>query len=130
MPYISIELNCQINNDQRIKLIKETTGLMHNTMKKKKDVTVVQIKESPSKQWSVNSIPLSSSDNPCVYVNIKITRGTNTSREKAVMIKKTIEMLKNILGSIQETCYVVIDEISADSWGYNGLTQKYRTDNK
>ncbi len=130
MPYISIELNCQINNDQRIKLIKETTGLMHNTMKKKKDVTVVQIKESPSKQWSVNSIPLSSSDNPCVYVNIKITRGTNTSREKAVMMKKTIEMLKNILGSIQETCYVVIDEIPADSWGYNGLTQKYRTDNK
>jgi len=35
-------------------------------------------------------------------------------------------MLQDIVGTMQEACYVVIDDISADSWGYNGKTQAMR----
>jgi phenylpyruvate tautomerase PptA (4-oxalocrotonate tautomerase family) len=35
-------------------------------------------------------------------------------------------MLKESVGVVQEACYVVIDDIPADSWGYDGKTQAQR----
>ncbi|MEN8250447.1 MAG: tautomerase family protein, partial [Bacteroidota bacterium] len=66
-------------------------------------------------------------DAPCgVYVDIKVTEGTNTEEQKSDMIEKTVSMLKEVVGVVQEACYVVIDDIPAHSWGYNGKTQASR----
>lgn len=42
------------------------------------------------------------------------------------MIAKTKVMLQDVVGNVQEACYVVIDDIAGDSWGYNGETQEMR----
>lgn len=34
--------------------------------------------------------------------------------------------MKNILGEIDPTSYIVIDDVRSDSWGYDGFTQEYR----
>lgn len=49
--------------------------------------------------------------------------GTNSSDEKKEMIDQTIKMIQDVVGKIQEACYVVIADNSGDSWGYDG---KYR----
>ena len=100
---------------------------MHTVMGKRQEVTVVEIQESEAKQWSVNGNPLSSADATGAYVDIKVTEGTNTSEEKAKIIAATIDMLNDVIGVMQEACYVVVDSISANSWGYNGKTQKARS---
>ncbi len=46
--------------------------------------------------------------------------------EKTEIIKQIIELLKETIGTLQEASYVIIDEITASSWGYNGLTQAKR----
>lgn len=68
------------------------------------------------------------SDNEAIsaYVDIKVTKGTNTPEEKEEMIAQSIIMLQDIVGTIQEACYVVVDDIPGDSWGYNGKTQAMR----
>ena len=43
------------------------------------------------------------------------------------MIAETVKMLREVVGAVQEACYVVIDDIAADSWGYNGRTQAARS---
>lgn len=129
MPYINIRLGCKVSNEQKQALYQQTTSLMHEVMGKKQEVTVVNILESEPQQWSVNSVQLTAEDAVSAFVDIKITAGTNTAEQKASMIQKTIEMLREEVDVIQEACYVVIDEIPADSWGYDGKTQAARAAN-
>ena len=126
MPYINIRLGRNLDNKQRKLLYEKTTSLMNTVMGKRPEVAVVNIQESDSKQWSVNSAPITKKDPIAAYVDIKITDGTNTPEEKAEMISQTIKMLQDIVGNTQEACYVVIDDIPANSWGYNGKTQAAR----
>jgi len=126
MPYINIRIGCKLNAEQKNKINKKATQLMNQVMGKNPEVTVVHIMESEQDNWSVNSLTLSK-DNPIgAYVDIKITEGTNTSEEKSKMIEETVLMLESTVGAIQEACYVVIHDISANSWGYNGKTQQAR----
>ena len=130
MPYINICLGKNLDIEQRKQLFERTTSLMNTVMGKRREVTVVHIQESEAQQWSTNAIPLMVKDAIGVYVDIKVTDGTNTSEEKAEMISQTVKMLQDVVGIIQEACYVVIDDIPADSWGYNGKTQAARAISK
>lgn len=126
MPYINIRLGCKINDKQREQLNNKTTHFMNTIMGKRREVTVVHIMESEPKQWATNSNQLTKEEPTGAYVDIKVTDGTNTPEEKSEMIYQTVEMLKNVVGTIQEACYVVIHDIPANSWGYNGKTQEER----
>lgn len=126
MPYINIRLGTNLDPEQRKQLYEKTTVLMNSVMGKRPEVTVVHIQESAAQQWSTNAMPLKAKEPVGVYVDIKITEGTNTPEEKAEMLSHTVKMLRDAVGTIQEACYVVIDEIPANSWGYNGKTQAAR----
>ena len=130
MPYINIRIGCNIDNEQRKQLYEKTTSLMNTVMRKQREVTVVHIQESESQQWSANAIKLTAKDPIGAYVDIKVTEGTNTQEEKTEMIAHTVKMLQDVVGTIQEACYVVIDDIQANSWGYNGKTQAARAASK
>jgi 4-oxalocrotonate tautomerase len=130
MPYINIRLGRKLDEEQRKRLYEKTTSLMNTLMGKRPEVAVVHIQESESRQWSVNSSPIAAEDPVAAYVDIKITEGTNTPSEKAEMISQAVKMLKDVVGPLQEACYVVIDDIPADSWGYNGKTQADRAVSK
>ena len=126
MPYINIRLGKTLDADQRQQLYTSTTSLMKNIMKKRAEVTVVHIQEDSANYWSTNGATLSSDEPVSAYVDIKVTKGTNTPDEKAEMISETIKMLQKEVGAVQEACYVVIDDIPGNSWGYNGKTQAQR----
>lgn len=130
MPYINIEVSTSLNKQQRNTLSQKTTRLMHTIMRKNQDVTVVHIHESKPTTWSVGGTVLSDDQPNAAYVNIKVTQGTNTPNEKADMIAHMMQLLVDVIGTLQEACYVVIDDIPANSWGYNGLTQAQRAAEK
>lgn len=126
MPYINMRIGTVLNEIQKKKLCETTTLLMSTVMSKRREVTVVHIQESEPSQWAINAKQLLPNDPIVAYVDIKITSGTNTAEEKKEMIAKTILMLQDVIGTVQEACYVVIDDIAGDSWGYNGKTQSER----
>jgi len=126
MPYINIRTGAILNDTQKQELYDKTTLLMNTVMKKRREVTVVHIQESRPSQWSTNGVQLSDNEAIGVYVDIKVTKGTNTPHDKKEMIAQTVKMLQDVVGTIQEACYVVIDDIPSDSWGYNGKTQEMR----
>ena len=126
MPYINIRLGAKLNNTQRDQLNQQTTLFMNTIMGKRREVTVVHIQEDDPKQWATNSISLNKEDPTGVFVDIKVTEGTNTPEEKSEMISQTVKMLQDTVGTLQEACYVVIDDIPANSWGYDGKTQAAR----
>lgn len=126
MPYINIRIGSSLNNTQRESLYKQTTELMAHVMKKQPKVTVVNIQELDPQLWAVNGTQLMPNDPVAAYVDIKVTEGTNSSEEKAEMLSRTTAMLMDVLGTLQEACYIVIDDLPANSWGYDGLSQGER----
>lgn len=130
MPYINIQLSTTLDDVQRDQLYEKTTSLMNKIMGKRREVTVVHIQESDPHLWAINAVRLTPEDPVGAYVDIKVTEGTNTPQEKAEMLNQTIRMLQDIVGAIQEACYVAIDDIPANSWGYNGKTQAARAASK
>jgi len=126
MPYINIRVGTRLTDQQRAELAGRTTDAMNTIMGKKRVVTVVHIDESVAQNWSVNGRSLTPVDARPAYVDIKITEGTNNAAQKSEMIRTTAQMLKDVLGAVQEAAYVVIDDVAGDSWGYNGRTQADR----
>lgn len=55
------------------------------------------------------------------YVNIKITKEGNVTKEqKAALIKGVTDLLVNVLHKNPASTVVVIDEVDLDNWGLGG----------
>lgn len=55
------------------------------------------------------------------YVNIKITKESNVTKEqKAALIKGATDLLVNVLHKNPASTVVVIDEVDLDNWGLGG----------
>ena len=55
------------------------------------------------------------------YVNIKITKEGNVTKEqKAALIKGATDLLNNVLHKNPAITVVVIDEVDLDNWGLGG----------
>jgi len=126
MPYINIKIGTTLSEQQKCELFHQTTDAMNTIMGKRREVTVVQIEESAPYFWSVNGEPLHEKAPIAAYMDVKITQGTNSDEEKAQLINTLMQMLKSV-GSTQQACYVVIHELAAASWGYDGKTQAGRS---
>ncbi len=127
MPFINITYSgSKLTEEQREGLFKETTRLMNEVMHKKEELTSVRIDNYEAGDWAIGSKRMSMSSSSAVYMDIKVTQGTNTAEEKSEMIRQSTLMLKEIIGPVAEASYVVIHEVAGDSWGYNGLTQLAR----
>lgn len=64
-------------------------------------------------------------------INIKVTKDTNTKEEKSLWIKAVNHFMSGyfLLSNCENLNYVTIQDISADCWGYSGLTQFSRRNN-
>lgn len=121
MPYINVKLNAKESDEVREKVVAIVLKNTTNILNKKAEVTSVLVEFVSQKSWSIGG---KTSDT--FYLNIKITKGTNTKEQKANYIEKTYKDFNELLEEINPASYIVIDEVEADSWGFEGLTQEYR----
>jgi 4-oxalocrotonate tautomerase len=121
MPYINIKLNVKQSDELREKIVEIVLDKTTNILNKKREVSSILLEFVPFSSWSIGGINV-----PTFNLDIKITKGTNTKKEKADYIESIYQEFKNILGQISIASYITIDEVEADSWGFEGLTQEYR----
>lgn len=121
MPYINVKLNEKESDELREKIVDIVLENTTNILNKKAEVTSVLVEFVSQKSWSIGG-----KSSTTFYLDIKITKGTNTKEQKANYIKKTYKDFYGLLGEITPASYIVIDEVEADSWGFEGLTQEYR----
>lgn len=121
MPYINVKLNARKSDELREKV---TEIVLENTSKilnKKIEVTSILVEFVPFSSWSI-----ASKNSTTFYLDIKITKGTNTKEQKSNYIQKVYNDFKDLLGEVNAASYITIDEVDGDSWGFEGLTQEYR----
>ncbi len=100
----------------------ETTALMRDILRKQAPLTVVAISQLPEGALSANGLGVSLG----AFLEATVTAGTNTDDEKAAFIAAAEAMLRDALGRLDAPVYVIVQEIPATDWGYDGRTQAAR----
>jgi 4-oxalocrotonate tautomerase len=126
MPFIRISIaGNSPSSDQTIQLQQQTTQLMVNILGKRPEVTVVSVESNAATNWSVGGNSLADSQT-LVQMEAFITAGTNTEKQKSDFISAACQMLCEILDEAMSPLYVMIVEVDAVNWGYDGKTQAFR----
>jgi 4-oxalocrotonate tautomerase len=124
MPFIRITTwGPTLAPEQISRLQDEMTDLMGSTLGKNTNLTSVLVEQPTVADWAIGHVPAS----VAAHVHATITAGTNSAEEKAGFIEQTMRLLKSVLGSeLSHATYVVVAEVPAQSWGYDGRTQEGR----
>lgn len=125
MPFVNIKVaGPTLTPAQLTRLHDGATRLMAGIMRKKAELTAVLVEPVAAAGWSVGGAPVP----VAAHLDVKITAGTNTAEEKAHFLLEASNLLKEVLGAdaLPVATYIVIDEVAADAWGYDGLTQDHR----
>jgi 4-oxalocrotonate tautomerase len=112
MPFINVKVAGQKLAQGQVERIQAgITTLMTDILHKVGPLVGVLVEEVALAGWSVGAAPLAG--------------------EKGRFIAEASRLLKDVLGSqFAEVSYVVIHEVPKDSWGYGGLTQAHRAQNR
>lgn len=126
MPFIRISIAGDTpSRDQVATLQVRTTQLMADILGKRPEVTVVAIESSVAAAWSVGGECLAKGQQ-LAQMEAFITAGTNSKQEKADFIAAAYQMMFTVFGATMSPVYVVIIEVDAADWGYDGKSQAFR----
>jgi 4-oxalocrotonate tautomerase len=126
MPTLLLKMSPLQNPSRYASLAQTLTGLTHQHLRKRPEVTAVVIDDLPAARWYVGGEAVQA---PTALLEISITAGTNTEAEKAAWIAACYEELTRQLGAgrpLAAASYVIVRELPASDWGYDGRTQKAR----
>lgn len=126
MPYLNVKIAMEKSSSIAEKV--SSSLLTHTTelLGKKPEVTSIAVDFVDPDLWFIGGSRVSEQNTVTFYLNIKVTDGTNTKLEKAEYVKAVFSDFESILGSIASASYIVVDDVRADSWGFQGKTQEYR----
>jgi 4-oxalocrotonate tautomerase len=122
MPYLDLKVSAPLSPELVGKSTLALTELTARLLGKKKELTAVTVAQVAHGNWTVGGEAVDSS----FFLEIKVTAGTNTKDEKARYIAAAFEALEALLGKVNPASYIVIHEVPADAWGYQGQTQESR----
>ncbi len=126
MPYLNIRIS-EPESQDRTKAVAETLAKLTATiLHKKQELTSIAVEYVAGTKWFVAGTPVSAQDVKTFFLEINITEGTNTKDEKARYVKEVFSTMEAILGKLHPASYIIIRDLTADSWGYSGETQEFR----
>jgi 4-oxalocrotonate tautomerase len=95
-------------------------------LRKKAEVTAVVVERVDPRSWFAGGPSLAQQSASSFWLEIKVVDGTNTKDEKETFIAAIFERFGDLLGSLHYESYVHVHEVSADAYGFGGLTQERR----
>ena len=124
MPFIRVTVSGPTLAPKQVVLLHtEITQLMASILGKRADLTSVLVEQPAMAGWAIGATPT----RVAAHVDATITAGTNSPEQKARFIEKTMQLLTSVLGSeLNPVTYIVVNEVPANAWGYDGRTQESR----
>lgn len=124
MPYLSFHVSADTSQKQSDKVASVLTELTATVLGKKRELTAVEI--NATSRWYIGGKSLDNQELVTFYLDIKVTEGTNTKNEKSHYVRQLFEAVTELFGPLAPASYVVIHEVHADTWGYEGRIQGNR----
>jgi 4-oxalocrotonate tautomerase len=126
VPYLNLRLSGEPSQETAGLIAKCLTDLTAEILKKKRELTAIAVEFVVPSRWYIGGTSLADQSLPSFYLDIKVTEGTNTKDEKALYVLRAFAGIEAIVGTLAPASYIVIHEVRADAWGYQGQTQEFR----
>ncbi len=126
MPYLNVRLTTEESKEITEKLVSLLMDRTSTVLGKNKNVISIDVTFTSPRRWYVGGSSMEELGEVTFYLDIKITEDTNTKEEKSRFIQEVFTGVDKLLGPITPASYIVIDDVKADSWGYQGKTQEFR----
>lgn len=125
MPYVRISVAAHLDPNQVARLQRGATELMARLLGKRPDLTVVSVSRDDAACWSVGGDPVTGT---LAQLQAFVTEGSNTAEEKDAFIAAAYALLTQVIGESDGPLYVIVSEVPARDWGYDGISQLARRD--
>ena len=126
MPYLSFHVSADASPEQSAHIAHVLTELTATVLGKQRALTSVVIHATPPGHWYIDGQRLAGQPLVTFYLDIKITEGTNTKNDKAAYVRQVFDAVAMVFGPLAPASYIVLHEVHADAWGYEGQTQEWR----
>jgi len=126
MPFLNVKLSGPESLEKTATIAAALTDLTVRVLKKKRELTAVAVEFVAPQRWFVGGTSLHEQVISSFYLDIKVTEGTNTKDEKSQYVEQVFASVEAIIGTLAPASYVVVQEVRADAWGYQGQTQEFR----
>ncbi|MDK9723697.1 MAG: tautomerase family protein [Sterolibacteriaceae bacterium MAG5] len=126
MPYLDIRLGAPCLPETVERFATHMTELTADLLHKKRELTSVSVQCVPPNHWYVGGQSMGAEGGSTFFLEVNVTAGTNTKDEKAAFIAAAFAAAEGILGKLDAASYVIVRDVAADAWGWQGLTQEFR----
>jgi 4-oxalocrotonate tautomerase len=126
MPIIQILVSGEADANLTRSVQASVVDITTRVLRKKPELTAVVVQYVPSSQWFAGGPSLEEQRVRSYYLDIKVVHATNSKDEKARYLAEIHAAMGKLLGGVHEESYAYVDEVSADAYGFGGLTQEYR----
>ncbi len=126
MPYLDINIGGPCLPETIARFGTRMTELAADILHKQRELTAVAVHCVPPGHWYVGGAALAEQGRTSFFLEANVTAGTNTKEEKAAFVAAAFAAAESILGRLDAASYVIVRDVAADAWGYQGLTQEYR----
>lgn len=131
MPYIEVKIAKKRITKPEVRILSSgITEVMSGILNKKRSLVAVSIETIDPEKWFVAEMEVLEHELTTAFVSARITEGTNTVKEKEEAIKAIDQLLSQVLGTMTEASYIVLESLPATDWGYSGKTQEDRKRSK
>ena len=125
MPYLNLKLSAAPGPGQATRIARLLTDLTADVLGKKRELIALSLEHAAPGHWFVGGESLTAG-RATFFLEVKVTDGTNAVEQKAAYIEQVFAGMQAILGPLAAASYIVVDEVRADAWGYQGVTQQSR----
>jgi 4-oxalocrotonate tautomerase len=127
MPILNLKVSAAASPELSQTLAKGLVDVTVRVLRKKPELTSVAIDYTAPDHWIVGGKSLAQHGKASFWLDIKIVDGTNTKDEKAEYLREIFALMARSLGQeLHDESYILVHEVSADAYGFGGLTQEHR----
>lgn len=103
-------------------LARALTDLVATDLAKRHDLTSVQIEAASAQTWTIGG----QRQPKTAHLEVFVTAGTNAVEQKRQFLKRAMALLRAEWPELPAATYVVVHELPATDWGYDGRSQADR----
>lgn len=122
MPFAKLTLHPSPSPQIKEHLAVKLTDQIVRDLGKKRELTSVLVESDETAFWAIGA----RSRDMAAHFEVCVTAGTNSEDQKRQFISSAMQHLKDALPGLHMATYVVVRELPATSWGYDGQTQADR----
>lgn len=124
MPIINVTVSKTLNPAQRAEIAAGVSALTAQHLRKDPKVTAVIVHDVDPATWFVGGPSLADQGLASYWLDIKVVQ--NAKDEKAAYLAAVYAFMTEKLGPLHPESYAFVHEVSADAYGFTGLTQEHR----